>query len=109
MIKAGELRHRAGILKPRQSTNTDGNPREEYETFKKGVPVGFQKAPWGREFWEAQALHGVSVRRLMMRYIPGIREDMRIVVNGRVYSIIPPIDNVADLNRELFLTVKEVI
>ncbi len=109
MIKAGELRHRAEILKPTTGTNTDGNPKEAYETFKTGVPVGFQKAPWGREFWEAQALHGVSVRRLMMRYMPGIREDMLIKVNGRTYSIIPPIDNVADLNRALVLTVKEVI
>jgi len=109
MIKAGELRHRAEILKPKETTNTDGNPLEEYESFRKGVPVGFQKAPWGREFWEAQALHGVSVRRLMLRYIPGLREDMLVVINGRTYSIIPPIDNVADLNRELVLTVKEVI
>ena len=109
MIKAGELRHRAEILKPVVGTNTTGNPKEEYETYKSGVPVGFQKAPWGREFWEAQALHGVSVRRLMMRYMPGIREDMLIKVNGRTYSIIPPIDNVADLNRELVLIVKEVI
>lgn len=109
MIKAGELRHRAEILKPKEATNTDGNPKEEYETFKTGVPVGFQKAPWGREFWEAKALHGESLRRLMLRYMPGIREDMLIKVNGRTYSIIPPIDNVADLNRELVLIVKEVI
>lgn len=109
MIKAGELRHRADILKPKEVTNIDGNPKEEYEIFKSGVPVGFQKAPCGREFWEAQALHGVSVRRLMMRYMPGIREDMLIKVNNCTYAIIPPIDNVADLNRELILTAKEVI
>jgi|LSQX01.3.fsa_nt_gb head-tail adaptor len=109
MIKAGELRHRADILKPKETVNIDGNPKEEYEVFKAGVPVGFQKAPWGREFWEAQAQHGISVRRLMMRYMPGIREDMRIKVNNRTYEIIPPIDNVADLNRELVLIVKEVI
>lgn len=109
MIKAGELRHRAKILQPTDAKNIDGNPKESYRTFKKNVPCGFQKAPWGREFWEAKALHGVSVRRLMMRYIPGVREDMLIEVNGRQYSIIPPIDNVADLNRELVLIVKEVI
>jgi|GEM_PF-5616616 len=109
MIKAGELRHRADILKPKEPTNINGNPLEEYKIFRTGVPVGFQKAPWGREFWEAQAQHGISVRRLMMRYIPGVREDMRIRVNRRIYEIIPPIDNVADLNRELVLTIKEVI
>ncbi len=109
MIKAGELRHRAEILKPKTGTNTDGNPKEEYEIQLTGVPVAFQKAPWGREFWEAKALHGVSLRRIMMRYLPGIKEDMRIVVNDRTYEIIPPIDNVADLNRELVLTVKEVV
>lgn len=109
MIKAGELRHRATIYTPKRSRNIDGNPREEYRIFKTGVPVGFQKAPWGREFWEAKQLHGESVRRLMMRYISGIREDMQIKVNGRTYEVIPPIDNVADLNRELVLTVKEVV
>ena len=109
MIKAGELRHRAVIKKVKDIENTDGNPEEQYETFKSNVPVGFQKSPKGREFWEAKALFGESVRRLMMRYIPGIEENMIIEVNGRTYSIIPPVDNVADLNRELVLLVKEVV
>ncbi len=109
MIKAGELRHRATIYRPARTKNIDGNPKEKYVPFKCNVAVGWQKSPWGREFWEAKALHGISVRRLMLRYIPGIREDMRITVNGRTYDIVPPIDNVADLNRELILTVKEVV
>lgn len=108
-MRAGELRHRATILKPRAGNNADGNPVQKYEPFMEGVPVAIHKNPWGREFIEARTIHGVSVQRIKMRYIPGITLDMRIRLNGRTYEIIPPIDNVAERNFELILTVKEVV
>ena len=99
---------RADILKLKSGTNADGNPQEEYETHLSGVPVWFETAR-GREFWEAKGLHAETVGRIRLRYIDGIAPDMRLVLNGRTFEIIPPINNAYERNRELILTVKEVI
>lgn len=108
-MRAGELRHRATILKAIDCPSVDGNPVQEYETFKAGVPAAIHKNPWGREFIEARAIHGQSVQRIRMRYIPGLTLDMQVLLNGRIYSILPPIDNVGERNTEIILTVKEVV
>lgn len=99
---------RAAILKPKEITNIDGNPAEEYEEHLQGVPVWFETLR-GREFWEAQAQHGETVGRIRLRFIPGITADMRLVLNNRTFGIIPPINNAFERNRELILTVKEVV
>lgn len=98
---------RADILKPKTVTNTDGNPKEDFETHLSDVPVYFETAR-GREFWEAKGLHAETVGRIRLRYIDGIVPDMRLVLNGRTFEIIPPINNAYERNRELILTVKEV-
>jgi SPP1 family predicted phage head-tail adaptor len=99
---------RANILKPKTAANIDGNPTEAYEPCMRGVPVYFETAR-GREFWEAKGLHAETVGRIRLRYIDGITPDMRLVLNGRTFEIIPPINNAYERNRELILTVKEVI
>lgn len=99
---------RADILKPTTGDNTEGNPAEIYETHLRGVPVWFETAR-GREFWEAKGLHAETVGRIRLRYIDGITMDMRLALNGRTFEIIPPINNAYERNRELILTVKEVI
>lgn len=100
---------RAKILKPNKPTNTDGNPKRLFETFLEDVPVWYETLR-GREFWEAKALHGETVARIRLRYMPDkqITADMRIELHDRTLEIIPPIDNAYERNREIILTVKEV-
>ena len=99
---------RATIQKPKVSTNTTGAAVDVYETHIFSVPVYFETLR-GREYWEAKGLNAETVGRIRMRYIPGITADMRLVLNSRTFEIIPPINNVNERNKELILTVKEVI
>lgn len=99
---------RADILKPKEATNTTGNPKDDYEEHLTDVPVYFETAR-GKEFWEAKGLHAETVGRIRLRYIEGVTADMRLVLNNRTFEIIPPINNAYERNRELILTVKEVI
>lgn len=100
---------RATIQKPKATPNTTGRAVDEYETHLLNVPVYFETLPTrAKEFWEAKGLHGITIGRVRLRYISGITEDMRIILNGRTLEIIPPIDNVNERNKELVLTVKEV-
>lgn len=101
---------RADIMKPDEElANTDGNPMEKYEMFLEDVPVYFQDPPRGKEFKEAGGIHSETVGKIRLRFIDGIKPDMLLVLNNRTFAIIPPINNVHERNRELVLTVKEVI
>lgn len=101
---------RATILRHKADTNTTGRAFDEYEVHLEGVPVYFETlSARAREFWEARGLHSETSGRVRMRYIAGITVDMRIVVGGRTFDIVPPVDNVRARNKELVLAVKEVL
>lgn len=99
---------RATIQKPKVGTNTTGAAADVYEPHVSSVPVYFETLR-GREYWEAKGLNAETVGRIRMRYLSGITADMRLVLNSRTFEIIPPINNVNERNKELILTVKEVI
>ena len=99
---------RGTIQKLKAQTNTTGAALEEYEDLYQNVPMYYETLR-GKEFWEAKGLNSETVSRIRMRYISGITADMRIILNGRTLEIIPPIDNSFERNKELILTVKEVI
>ena len=99
---------RATILQPADPENNSGAAVDVYEELHADVPVYFETLR-GREYWEAKALNAETVGRIKMRYIQGITADMRISLNDRTFEIIPPIDNMNERNKELVLTVKEVI
>ena len=99
---------RATILAPTDQPNTTGAAIDAYEPLHQNVPVYFETMR-GREFWEARGLNAETIGRIKMRFIPGITADMRLVLNGRTFEIIPPIDNMNERNKELVLTVKEVV
>ena len=100
--------HLGTIQKPKTATNTTGKAMDDYETHLANVPMYFETLR-GREFWEARGLHSETSGKIRLRYISGITVDMRIVLNDRTFEIIPPIDNTYERNKELVLTVKEVI
>ena len=99
---------RGTIQKPKTATSTTGAVVDEYETHIANVPMYFETMR-GREFWEAKGLNAETIGKIRLRYISGITEDMRIILNSRTFEIIPPINNTYERNKELVLTVKEVV
>jgi SPP1 family predicted phage head-tail adaptor len=108
-MRAGALRQRAVIQRLTTVPNTTGSPfqQEQWVPYVENVPVELN-ALRGREFWEARRENAETVARIRMRYISGITTDMRVIVDGRTFDIIPPIDNVGGRNAELVLLVREV-
>lgn len=41
----------------------------------------------GREFWSAQQVQSEVTTRILIRYLPGVSSDMRVVHEGQVYEI----------------------
>ena len=89
-MKSGRLRHRIAIQQ-RQQTVVDGDRSWNWVTLHADVPADFVSGP-GREFLAAEAIRAETVGRFVLRYLPGITADMRVLWDGLVWSIkAPPI------------------
>lgn len=83
-MRAGELRHFVQIKAPVDS-NTPGVKRT-YELFSNAwVSI---KPFRGRERFENERVNAEVTSEVRMRYMPGIRADMRIYFSGRALRII---------------------
>ena len=87
------LRHRVEIQENDRTQNpSTGAMQDNWQTLTVGstlmdsVPAEVLTGP-GREFRAADALQAVTDARINLRWFPGLRQDMRILWDGRIYDI----------------------
>ena len=99
-MRTGRLRHRATIQKPVDS----GGGEKTWSTYATAW-VSYEPLR-GSEFLAAQQVNAQISGKVIMRYIAGVKADMRFFWEGRYLYIVAPVD-VEDRHRELQLMVKE--
>ena len=86
MLKAGRLRHRVTIeaLTLTQDSTT-GEVTESWTAFAANLPA--EVAPVSvREFISARQIQAEVTTMILIRFLPGLRPDMRIVHGTKVYD-----------------------
>lgn len=67
-----------------------GQPSEAWATF--AVVWAAVEPIQGREFWAQQQVQSEVTIRIRIRYLSGVRPDMRILYGSRVFSVESVID-----------------
>lgn len=81
-----KLRHRILIERIDQARDSVGGVVETWVTYADKVPAEVVPLS-GREFVAAAAVQAGVSTRITVRYDAGIREDMRVRHDGRIYNI----------------------
>lgn len=86
MLSAGRLRHRVDIQEstPQQDPVT-GEVTEQWTTVHANVPAAIEPMSV-REFLAARQMQGEVSVLIVMRFIPGLHEKMRIMHGDTVYN-----------------------
>lgn len=113
MIRSGKYRHRIHIQEPIDSQNqTTGAITRTWNTFSldSDTPLDSVRAEVltgpGRELHAAGTKLAETAARINFRWFPGLREDMRILWDDKVYDILS-IDRDATGRREYRLRCKD--
>lgn len=106
-IRAGKLRHLITIQQPGTGRDACGGVlSNSWVDFATDVRASVEPLQ-GREFFATVQQGAELTTRFRLRYLPGVRPDMRIIHQGRVFLIsAPPID-VNMLHRELHIMAVE--
>src|SRR3972149_411724 len=90
-MEAGRLRHRVTIEEKVESRDAYGGERETWVEY---AEVWAEKSPLvGREYLEARQMMAEVKTKIRIRYLAGVRAEMRGVDGSQTYEIIsPPID-----------------
>lgn len=87
MSLANRLRHRVRIESLTVSRDAFGAVVETWSTLHDSVPAEIVPLS-GREFLAAQAVQNAVTARIVMRHVPGLSADMRVLHDGRTYNIV---------------------
>ena len=104
-MKAGQLDQRIVLEDYVSYQDSSGQPIQEWAPFAHAWAA--VEPLTGREFIAADAGVGESTVRLRLRYLPGVRADMRVNHDGVLYEITHVAD-VRSQGRELQLMCKRV-
>jgi SPP1 family predicted phage head-tail adaptor len=104
-MKAGDLRHRI-VIQRLDTFNTLGEVTDNWTTY---VTVWANVAPLkGREYFDSAMQEAEVDSRITMRYLPGIKPQMRVVYGNQTYDV-KSVINVGMKDRELQLMVQEIV
>lgn len=105
-MSAGRLRKRVTIQRLARTDDGYGGSLEDWQDV---ATVWAAVEPLrGSERYEAQQVQSVLSHRVMMRYRPGIKPQMRLVMKDRTLMI-EAVINVEERNRWLELLCQEVV
>ena len=87
MIAAGKLRHRVTIEQPTITQNPlTGEITEGWAAFASNIPAAIEDLST-RDFIQSGAKQSEITTRITVRYMPGIRPNMRVVSGETIYNI----------------------
>ena len=102
-MRAGRLRYQVKIQSPQKDTSPGGGE----VTWSDFATVWAAIEPLrGSEFFLSQQVNAEVTGKIVMRYLEGVKPDMRILYGSRVFEIDSILD-IAERHRELRLLVKE--
>ena len=87
MLAAGKLRHRVTIEQPSITQNpATGEITEGWSTFAASVPAAIEPLS-ARDFIQSAAMQSEITTRITIRYITGLKPNMRIINGTTIYNI----------------------
>lgn len=87
MIAAGKLRHRVTIEQPTITQNPlTGEITEGWGAFASNLPAAIEDLS-ARDFIQSAAVQSEITTRITVRYLPGIKPNMRVVNGDTIYNI----------------------
>lgn len=90
-MRSGPLRHSITIQSKGQTKNGFGELVEAWSDF--AIVRADVRDIASSERYVSQSLNSVMTKKFFIRYVDGITADMRIVHEGKVYDIDPPVDS----------------
>lgn len=103
-MNPGELRNRIEFGHFKTVTDSKGFKAKEWvPEFKAWAAVNNL---YGREFWAAKAVQGETTVKFKVRYNSKINEKLYIKFQGNYYEIIPPVDDIKYLHKEMEIKAK---
>ena len=87
MLAAGKLRHRVTIEQPTVTQNAQtGEITEGWSVFAANIPAAIEDLS-ARDFIQSAAMQSEITTRITVRYLPGIKPNMRVVNGDTIYNI----------------------
>lgn len=105
-MNPGILRHRITIQELREGQDEAGQPVQEWQDV--ATVWGAVEPLRGREYFAAAQVQAEVTTRIRIRYSKGIKPDMRVLYDGRLYNINAVIDP-EERHMELQLMCREVM
>ncbi len=106
MTTAAIFRHRITLQELVTGQDEAGQPVQEWQDV--ATVWGAVEPLRGREYFAAAQVQAEVTTRIRIRYCRGIRPDMRVLYDGRLFDILSVIDP-EERHRELQLMAREVI
>jgi SPP1 family predicted phage head-tail adaptor len=106
MTTAAIFRHRITLQELVTGQDEAGQPVQEWQDV--ATVWGAVEPLRGREYFAAQQVQSEVTTRIRIRYRSGVRPDMRVLYDGRLYNINAVIDP-EERHMELQLMCKEVL
>jgi|SRR5580765_7370785 len=86
-MRAGALRHLVVIEQYVENQDTTGQPIRDYSVFASGVWAQISPRD-GRELIAATERFAEISTQILIRYLPGVDTEMRVVHDGVYYNIV---------------------
>jgi SPP1 family predicted phage head-tail adaptor len=103
-MKIGRLNKKIEIQQKTTTTNEFGEPENSWETF---TNVWARINPISaKEYFSAQGFEHTVTHKITIRFIEGVKPDMRIVYGNRIFEI-TAVRNINESNRWIELLAKE--
>ena len=105
-MRAGRLRHQVIIQTPTETNDSQGQAVKPWATF---ATVHAAVEPLaGREYIAAAQINAETTTKIIIRYLAGITQKMRISYDSKIYNI-ESMKNVGERDRQLELMCSEGI
>ena len=105
-MRSGNLKHKIEIQQYTSTRSETGAQIKEWSEFKTVYASIVPQS--AREFFSA-GMHAEATHKIEMRYIPGVKPDMRIKYGARIFEISAPPINIRELNKTLQIVCKELL
>jgi head-tail adaptor len=88
----GQMRERITLQSPTRTRDAHGDEVPAWLTQFADVPAAWLPGP-GREILAGESVRAETVGRLVLRWLPGVAADWRVLWNGQAFALTaPPLD-----------------
>ncbi len=105
-MRSGQLRHRITVQQYTETRDDFGAVVETWADFAANVPA-FVKPVASSDKWTGQQTTQQITHEIKMRYLSGVKSEMRVLYGSRVFDISAPPINWQERNMELTLLCTE--